>query len=375
MSGPKGYCTKKIMQALRDYTVALGRAPTQTEVRKNPDLPSDGTYLGIYPDWESVMAAMGFSVNWCSPQLRQKLLSELWQKYVEMDYHLPNPYNVQVDPKMEKMSVYLQVFGDFHCAWAAAGVWEDYCERQRRVIVATILRLRDELGRVPKLRDPGMPNEHLVRRMFGSYAKALVYCGLKPGYQLYARGQLIRQLQKKARQLGRNPTQAEVDADPEMASVNTFRREFGTYVKALKTAGLALEKAGHSCRYTRAGLIKQLQKKARKLGRAPTSREINEDPEMASVETFRRMFGSLKLALAEAGISTRRAKAKYARETLIAQLQRKAAELGRSPKQKEVSADPEMASVNTFIAEFGGFNAALEAAGLKLNRKRRAKTL
>lgn len=366
----KRYSTQKLRKALREYTLELGRAPTQAEVHNDPRLPSDETILNVYPSWEDALMAAGFTVNWCSPEMREKLLLDLQRKYLELGRKPPGAQDIQNDPRMEKVCVYVQVFGDLDCARRIAGVQKDYFARQRREIVETLQQLQAELGRIPKVRDAGMPNDKLIRKVFGSYENALAAAGMKPNRRYYDRKQLIAQLRTKAKELGRSPRVQELTADPRMASIQTFRKVFGSYTAALEAAKLPPVPAGKGHCYTRDELITQLQAKYTSAGEVPTTADANSDPGMASANVFVRMFGSFKLALEAAGISTRRARAKYTRAQLIEQLQRKGAGLGRAPKQAEIEADKSMASANTFTNEFGGLEKALEAAGFKLGRRR-----
>lgn len=363
------YGTKEMIVMLRNYILALGRIPSQSEVRNEPSLPADDTYLRFYHDWESVIEEAGFTMSWCSIQMRNKLINDLWYKYIELDFRPPTPQDIQNDPKMEKVFVYTRVFGDLSYAWKTSGIWEHYCQRQREKIAKIILDLYKELGRVPKIRDPGMPNSKVINRVFGSYAEALESIGLEPNYQFYTKEKLVQQLRRKFRELGRSPTAKEIDEAPEMASMQTFRRVFGSHRKALKAAKLPQALVGG--KNTEQELIDQLRELYIKLGRTPTIKDVKSEPGIASVYTFKRTFGSFKEALISAGISTDRSRVKYGRNDLIRQLQRKAEELGRAPLQKEIDSDPEMPSVHAYRSEFGCYNAAVMAAGLKTNRKRR----
>lgn len=364
----KRYGTKELIILLRNYILALGRIPTQSEVRAEPSLPSDETYINLYHTWERVIGAAGFTMNWCTREKKKKMLLDMRRKYVELGYKLPGPLDIQNDPEMEKVHVYVRVFGDLEYAKAASGIWQDYHHRQEKEIIKTIQTLADELGRVPKMTDAGMPNSRLVCKIFGSYAEAFKAAGFLPNQQFYDRKQLISQLRAKFHELGRSPLTQEIEDDPKMASMQTFRRQFGSYTAALKSANLP--PAPRYNGYTRDELIRQLQEKYQELGRAPRVKEIDEDTSMASANVFSRMFGSYKAALENAGISLNRAYAKYSRDELIAQLQEKATGLGRTPKQKDVDADETMASVNTFMNEFGSFNEALREAQIKISRKR-----
>lgn len=366
----KRYGTKELKEMLRGCILELGRVPTQMEVTCNPRLPAGETFLNVFGTWEKAVAAAGFTMSWCSCEMRKKLLLDLQRKYQELGYKPPSPQDIQCDLTMEKVCVYVQIFGDLEYAKQVAGVQKDYHARQRKEIVETLVRLREELGRVPKIRDEGVPSDKLMKKVFGSYENALLAAGMRPHHRYYSRECLIRQLQEKATELGRSPTVKEITDDPDMASIQTLRKAFGSHAKALKAAGLPPAPVGQGHTYTQEELIFQLKRKFAELGRAPDTHEINMDPEMASAGVFARMFGSHKLALEAAGISAQRIHTKYTREELILQLQEKAAQLGRPPKQKEVDQDPEMASAHTLKNEFGGFTQALEAAGLNVVHKR-----
>ncbi len=186
--------------------------------------------------------------------------------------------------------------------------------------------------------------------------------------QRYNREQLVEQLKRKAVKLGRTPKASDVDQDSEMASSTTFIDAFGSFNKALEVAGL---KANRATR-TREKLIEQLQKKAKALRRTPTQREVKQDSEMASPNSFERTFGSFNKALEAAGLRVNSTRRSYTREQLIQQLKRKAAKLRRTPSAQIVDQDPDMASVRVFSNTFGSFNKALEAAGLRVNSTRAA---
>ncbi|MEC0341950.1 homing endonuclease associated repeat-containing protein [Bacillus sonorensis] len=102
--------------------------------------------------------------------------------------------------------------------------------------------------------------------------------------------------------------------------------------------------------YTKEYLIKTLQKKAQELGRPPRSREINQ------TTTMSKYFGSYNKALIAAGLNPTHLR--YTKGQLIKILKQKAAELGRAPRQQDVE------QYRTIVKHFGSFNKGLIAAGL-----------
>lgn len=99
--------------------------------------------------------------------------------------------------------------------------------------------------------------------------------------------------------------------------------------------------------YTREQLIEQLKRKAEELGRAPRRREVDADPSMASELTYRRLFDTTWNGVLE--IASLEVKNRsYTAPQLVDQMQEKKVALGRAPLLEEVDADPEMAHSSTF---------------------------
>ena len=361
------YTTKQLVTDLRFKIIHLGYVPTRSQVRLDPTLASDSTYINVFSDWESAISATGFTINWCDPRRRQQLLTDLYQKYTELG-HPPRLCEIQSDPALVPVSVYTQIFGDLNTAYIAAGIRQDYIAKQRLLITTALQNLYQKSHRIPKVKDPGVPNDKIIRLAFGSFPDALIAAGIRPQRRYWTKPQAIRYLRQKHDQLGRSPNTLDLQSDPSMPSPDAICKLFGGHAKALRAAKLPPIIPDHTI-YTREELIDQLRHKSDQLGGyAPTSREVNADPEMAAVNTFEHQFGSFEKALDAAGVNHKRSHAEYTPADLITQLQHKHAELGHSPSRREIAADKNMASVNTFRLRFGSLNQALLAAGLKPNR-------
>lgn len=185
----------------------------------------------------------------------------------------------------------------------------------------------------------------------------------------WSKPELLEILKSKADKLGRAPTSLEVNDDPTMPSASTFAKFFGSWADAVRAIGLEPhQRHVNSLAYSKEELLELLQCKARELGRAPTSSEMIEDPLMPSPMPFSRCFGSWNKALVAAGISPYDASGKrFSDEYLIETLKAKAKELGHSPSKYDMSADPSLPMVETYIKRFDGWNNALKAAGLEIN--------
>ena len=221
-----------------------------------------------------------------------------------------------------------------------------------------------KLGRVPTAEEvqacPDMPSMITYNRRFGSYAKALRAVKMKSRYKYYANQQLIKLLLGLINQLGRMPTAEEVDACPDMPSSRTYRDRFGSWDKALKAAELRSKRT-----YTDQQLIESLQELAKELGHAPTYKDIRKCPCMPSDQTYTNRFGSLDRALEIAELKT---DTNYWGATdcqLIEFLQQLKKELGRTPSWEDIRDHPGMPSVIVYVGRFGPWPKALEVAGMK----------
>jgi hypothetical protein len=111
-------------------------------------------------------------------------------------------------------------------------------------------------------------------------------------------------------------------------------------------------------------LIDALRVLSGALGRTPKERDATAHPDVPSYKTYVNRFGSWRNALEVAGIPLDPRNTGYDRYTLLAHLRDLAENLGRTP----ILADLEAADGpcgGTYESHFGSWNAALSAAGLE----------
>jgi Homing endonuclease associated repeat len=114
----------------------------------------------------------------------------------------------------------------------------------------------------------------------------------------YSDEEIVEQLLACARRLGRSPSMREFAADPETSvHPQTVIEHFGSWNAAKRTAGLVPRRFA-----TREELLQQLQQLGERVGRTPTSRDLDEHRgSMPSKSLYWHTFGSLTNALREAG--------------------------------------------------------------------------
>lgn len=143
------------------------------------------------------------------------------------------------------------------------------------VLLGLVRRLARRLGRTPRLKDfdadPEMPSGALIFRRFGSLKEACKRAGIlyitPPNARRYSKSALITSLRRAWTHLQRTPTVYDFGNDKDRPSVQAITRVFGTWNKALQTAGIPLSRP----RYSKGELIRLYRRVTRTIGGAPPS--------------------------------------------------------------------------------------------------------
>ena len=109
--------------------------------------------------------------------------------------------------------------------------------------------------------NPGYPSYVTFQRRFGSWDNALKMAGLdinsyrhhevklnipeREPQKNYTDEELLNELIRFEKEYGRSPTEADFRNNPEYPSYVTFQRMFGSWIGALKLAGLDIDLMGH----------------------------------------------------------------------------------------------------------------------------------
>jgi hypothetical protein len=188
----------------------------------------------------------------------------------------------------------------------------------------------------------------------------------------YTDQQLLDILRALADELGRAPSTREMLTRPGLPSPSTYVNRFGSWRAALARLGLQPPREGNT-RYTTAEMIAILRDAGNELGRAPSMREFRQlHPDGPDPTSYGHRFESWNAALKAAGLSARRARTPaYTDETLLEILRNLIDNLGRAPTVRELLAHPDHPSPTTYRNHFGSWGAALRAAGLEPNHKKR----
>lgn len=143
---------------------------------------------------------------------------------------------------------YYRQFGSWPAALEQAGLEPQFRQQIPDEKLLTALRdLADELGhppRGPEMTAKGPFSSSTYRRRFGTWTAALKEAGLnldtQPTPKQIDRTELVRVLHQLSRELGRPPTQSDMENQGPY-SVDVYHNRFGSWNDALEKAGLQLE--------------------------------------------------------------------------------------------------------------------------------------
>lgn len=251
---------------------------------------------------------------------------------------------------------------------ASDQTWQDVANEDTRGIhfIEALQDVTKALGRMPRENQGEFREEAKAVAHFGSWATFLraarqqaslsVYPAMSPRNPVF----LIQEVQKVARTLGRAPK----GNQEEFAYTRLAIQQFGTWKQFIEAADLTERVVHANQKYSNADLIREAQRIAQVLGRAPLSTH----GEFPYRMTVIRRFGSWRNFLEAAHLTKQRAPSrrskKYSDAFLLQELRRVAKELGRTPVS--TTSKKEFAYTTLASYRFGSWKQFVEAAGLEV---------
>lgn len=269
--------------------------------------------------------------------------------------------------------VFRSIFGNSSAALKAAGLKPFFVDFSDAALLQQLRDLQSKLGRPPVYKDivEGSANRDcasptIFRRRFVSLRKARIAARIEGDRPATTRKALISQLRQLSSELGRAPKQADINKasrQRKCASETTIYKYFVSLHDALVAAGVAAVVLDSS----REGLIQQMRRLEKKLGRIPTLADFKRARKAGlcgSLYTFQKVFGG-GFTNAKMAAGMKPLKADTQPKALIAQIQTLARKLGRSPVTDDIrdaSKRGECASPTSFKNKFGTIKRARKIA-------------
>lgn len=128
---------------------------------------------------------------------------------------------------------------------------------------------------------------------------------------------------------------------------------------------------GGKVRYDKEEMLRLLKKKADELGRFPKKREINADPRLPSSETYRTYYGNLPQLAVAIGLPACQGKKRrgYDHNELLTKIKELANRLGRMPTVNEVDEAPDLPCASTVVRYFGSLPTLAKKLGFQTKVK------
>jgi hypothetical protein len=129
--------------------------------------------------------------------------------------------------------------------------------------------------------------------------------------------------------------------------------------------------------YTKEKLLKKIYEKAHEKRQVPVEVDMKLDYMMPPPSTFRYHFGTFINAVREAGLIpiSEQEKLRNEKKNIVAGLKRLYGELGFCPRQKDIDKCEYLPSHGYIYKQFGGLEQAYKIASILYNKRRRHKSL
>lgn len=254
--------------------------------------------------------------------------------------------------------------------------------RTREQVIAAVGEWTADMGRPPTKDDwrlglagspnrwerewPRWPSAGQALVHFESWEALLRAVGSKPNRRFrWSDQEILAALRRVAEREGRPPTEGDWQANGvDHPNAGTVKDHFGSWRAGLAAAGLACERD----QWDRERILEAIRRFARRHGRPPSSEEwqLKGPQRNPTAAVVRRHFGSFTAALAAAGFEPHWRP--FTDDEALLALRAYFQETGRPPTVREWNKLGRRPSAGGLIKRFGSWNAALDAAGVRVAR-------
>lgn len=236
-------------------------------------------------------------------------------------------------------------------------------------IINRIIRLSCKLNKVPTRREfqkEGGFNQRAMVREFKTYNNLLSEAGLIPNNikNYYTDEELLMALLTFKKEYGRNPTYQDFQKNKEYPNPCNYQRRFGKFNNALKLVGFSLRQRY----YTTEQLLDLLKKRASEIGCSPKKEEMYYSKiGYPNFSVYQDRFGSWTNALTAAGLELNTKPLYLSDKEMLEGLSKFAEKLGRTPTTLDIDLNPELPHSTTYNERFGSYFEVLSRLNLKPN--------
>ena len=300
----KKYTKEGLIKVLQLLANDIGKTPTIKDLIKRKNCPSYFTFYNYFGSWNNALKSANLEINYEYKFYSNQELVDFLTKFWKRNNKVPRLEDFVGDNNYPSPKTYFQRFGSWNNALKRANLEINMRKDYKREELIGLLRNKaKDLGRSPTIDelniDKNMPDRDTYSRYFGTFNKALGYAGLEVRYvfRKWTKEELLQKLQQKAKEIGKCPTQKNLDRDSAMPAKNSYRKYFGSFNNAVRNARLYV-----NYNISKEELIKILQELYLKLNRTPTREDLKHENGCPSLTPFVEKFGSYTAACLRAGL-------------------------------------------------------------------------
>jgi len=198
------YSKEKLLEMLQNFIVELDRFPTAKEVDNNPNIPTCNPYNKHFGGLTGAFIELGYDIDKCKNNEKEKFEKNMIEKFLELTKLIGKTPNSRDLDKYSKKGLccasktYTEHFGSMRKLYKLIGLDNIIPNRKlskkeslkpgrnktKDDMVDDLKKLAKDLGRTPFLKEiilyDDMASESLYCSRFGSWNEALLQAGLPP---------------------------------------------------------------------------------------------------------------------------------------------------------------------------------------------------
>ncbi|MGG2091237.1 hypothetical protein AB1283_00540 [Bacillus sp. S13(2024)] len=262
---------EELLDIMRNYAINV-KFPTSREFKASNNLPCSRVYIDRFGSFQNAIIKSGILIPkerlryFNREQLNDKtmlnLLKEETDKMITQENRLLTAVEINKNKNLPSEVAYHRRFGGLTQAYALIGydINKFGIEELKEAMKEKYIELSKIINRTPTSRDLDEYSKkgfcHSAStyvHYFGKIDSLQKLTGLSPTRPARnkTKKEMIKDLLSMKDELGRTPTQTDLLTFPSVASASTYMTKFGSFVKALESAGLESNK--HKIYYTKSG--------------------------------------------------------------------------------------------------------------------------
>lgn len=260
------YTNEELLNIMREYAENV-KFPTVREFKPSNELPSSTTYIERFGSFQDAIIKAGITIPeeklryFNREKLSNKDLLEKLKKEVLSIGRQLTAQEIKKNKNLPTDTVFYRRFGNLENTYKLIGLHTLNNDILKDKLKKKYLELQKLLDRTPTSRDLDEYSKKgfchsasTYAHHFGGIDRLQKECNVVPTNPARNKSEvdMVNDLKLIAKELGRTPTQTDLDSFDFASSPASYRKKFGSFVKALNKAGFESNK--YKIYYTKTGV-------------------------------------------------------------------------------------------------------------------------